>query len=472
MLYVNICICVILFLLWSYIIIKTYQLDGYNIPSFLSNIFEFKLAYGDKNKINFTKRMIRFLLLYFLLSSSIFFLINFYVDNIFLIILDCAIIFLLAPILVAIAHYMLYPIEIAIKKYYIQKATRVLEKKDIIKIAITGSFGKTSTKNILASILGKEYKVCSSPKNFNTEMGITRTILENLDDHDVFIAEMGARHKGDIEKLTRIVKPNYGIVTSIGKQHIETFKSLKNIESTKNELPLNIEKDGIIIFNGDSKSTLKLYHSFKGCKYLTNQSQGFAYAKNIEINESGSSFVLVIDGKEMKVFTRLLGNCNIGNIVTASALAYMLGIKKEDIVSAIKNLSPSPHRLEIIKNGYVTIIDDSYNSNEVGFKEALDVLSKFKGIKIVVTPGLVEMGQEQSNVNFKLGAEIADVADYIIIMNEVNKNYLFSGAISHNFDRNKIYFASNRKKQKEILQLLMMKGSVILFENDLPDNYK
>ena len=472
MLYVNICLCEIIFGVWSYLFVKTYQLDGYNVPLFLNHTLEFKLAYGDKNRLVFTKRMIRFLIIFFIFSLGLFILINYFVDNIFLMILDCAIIFLFAPVLISICHYLLCPIESLIKKYYIQKATRVLGKKDIIKIGITGSYGKTSTKNILANILGKEYKVCTTPKNFNTEMGVTRAILENLDDHDVFIAEMGAKHKGDIEKLTKIVKPKYGILTSIGPQHIETFKTLKNIEQTKNELPLNLAKGGAMVFNGDNKSTLKLYQVFKGNKYLTNQQKGFAYAKNIETSENGSTFDLVIDGKEMKVFTRLLGNCNIHNIVTASALAYILGIKEEDIISAIKSLTPPPHRLEVIKNSYSTIIDDSYNSNVVGAREALEVLSKFRGVKIVVTPGLVEMGAEQSSVNFKLGGEIADVADYIIIMNEVNKNYLLSGAIAHNFDKNKIYFASTRKKQKEILQLLMIKGCVILFENDLPDNYK
>ena len=126
----------------------------------------------------------------------------------------------------------------------------------------------------------------------------------------------------------------------------------------------------------------------------------------------------------------------------------------------------------MLKNNYSTILDDSYNSNAIGAKEALEVLSRFKGVKIVVTPGLVEMGAQQSQANFKLGTQIADVADYIIIMNEINKNDLLSGAISHNFDRNKIFFASTRKKQKEILELLTIKGCVILFENDLPDNYQ
>ncbi len=472
MLYVNICICELVFIVWSYLFVKTYQLDGYDIKKFFNHIFEFKLALGDKNKLVFTKRLIRFLVLYLLFALALFILINVFISNIYLVLLNSIVVFLFCPVLIAVTNYILMPFEQLIKKYYIKKAKRKLGKLDIIKIGITGSFGKTSTKNILASILEKEYKVCTTPKNFNTEMGVTRAILENLDDHDVFIAEMGAKHVGDIETLAKLVKPRYAIITTIGNQHIETFNTLKNIEETKNELPLNIEKGGTVVFNGDSKSTLKLYKAFKGNKYLTNQPNSFAYAENICMDENGSRFDLVLDGNRLSISTKLLGQCNINNIVTSSAMGYILGISKDDIVSAIKKLSPPPHRLEVIKNNYATIIDDSYNSNVVGSQEALEVLSKFKGTKIVVTPGLVEMGQEQSNVNFKLGGLIADVADYIIIMNDVNKNYLFSGAISHNFDKNKIYFASTRKRQKEILQLLMIKGCVILFENDLPDNYK
>lgn len=472
MLYVNICVCELIFIVWSYLFVKTYQLDGYDIKLFFNHIFEFKLAFGDKNKLVFTKRMIRFIIFYLLFVLAIFILINVFITNIYLVLLNCLIVFLFCPLLIAISGYVLLPVEQLIKKYYIQKAKRKLNKLDIIKIGITGSYGKTSTKNILACMLEKEYKVCTTPKNFNTEMGVTRAILENLDDHDVFIAEMGAKHKGDIEVLAKLVKPSYGILTTIGKQHIETFKSLKNIEETKNELPLYLSKGGTMVFNGDSPSTLKLFKSYKGNKYLTNQSNGFAYAENVCIDEHGSTFDLILDGERLKVSTKLLGQCNIKNIVTSSAMAYILGISKQDIVSAIKKLTPPPHRLEVIRNSYSTIIDDSYNSNVVGSQEALEVLSKFKGVKIVVTPGLVEMGEEQSNVNFKLGASIADVADYIIIMNDVNKNYIFSGAISHNFDKNKIYFASTRKRQKEILQILMVKGCVILFENDLPDNYK
>ncbi len=472
MLYVNICVCVILYMVWSYLFIKTYQLTGYRIKLFLTNIFELNLAYGDKNKLVLTKRLCRFVLALAIVAIGLFFLVNYFVHNVFLRIFDCALLFLLVPFVIAGVHYLLWPIEKLIKIMYVKRAKRKLGRLDIIKIGITGSYGKTSTKTILATMLEKEYKVCATPKSYNTEMGVTKTILSNLDDHDVFIAEMGARHRGDIETLTKLVKPSYGILTTIGNQHIETFGSTRCIEETKNELPQNMPDDGVMVFNGDSQSTRRLYDRYSGEKYLTNSKDGYAYAENVVIGPSGSKFDLVLNGARLPVKTRLLGNCNIHNIVTAAAMASRLGITNQDLASAIAMLEPVPHRLEIVKNNFSTIIDDSYNCNIVGSSEALDVLSRFEGLKIVVTPGIVEMGKEQSDVNFKLGAMIADVADYIIIMNDTNKNYILSGAISHNFPREKIYFAQTRKKQKEILQLIMVKGAVVLFENDLPDNYR
>lgn len=464
---------VALFLLWSYYFVKTYQLSGYNIPSFWASIWKMDLAFGDKNKLVFTKRIIRFYIVLFIIGSALFFLNYYFVHNALLNLLNTVVTFLLLPLFMILSHYILLPIECLIKKYYIVKAKRKLAKnKELIKIAITGSYGKTSTKNILKEMLEKEYKVCSTPKNYNTEMGLTKTVLENLDDHDILIAEFGARHKGDIEILTKILNPDYAILTTIGNQHIETFKNLKTIEETKNELPLNMKNEAVIVFNGDSPSTKKLYDECKKQKFLACDNKGYAKAKNIEISENGSRFELVLDGKTMKVETKLLGKCNINNIVTASAMASILGISNKDIVSAIRSLSPTPHRLELMKNNYCTIIDDSYNSNLIGAREALEVLSKFEGRKIVITPGFVEMGSEQSHSNFQLGTMIADVADYIIIMNTVNKNEILSGAISHNFDRSKIHFAETRKKQKEILELLTCQNCVVLFENDLPDNYK
>ncbi len=464
-------ICLAIAAAWAYIYVKTYQLSGYNIKKFASASLEFKLAFGDKSKIAFTKRLIRFIICFLLLDFLFFYLINTYLLNDFLKVVDCALVLLFTPVVVIITHYILLPLEIFIKYIYKKLAIKKLKSKKIIKIGITGSYGKTSTKNILAQILEKEFKVCITPANYNTEMGVTKTILSKLDDEDIFIAEMGARHKGDIKALAQMVKPDYAILTTIGEQHIETFGSLKNIEETKNELVLFMQDEGVVFFNGDSKSNLKLFDECKKEKYLTCQEGGYAYAKEIKTSPEGSEFVLVIDKEEVSVKTKLLGKFNIDNIVTASALGRYLGVSMKDIASAIKHLQPTPHRLQLIKNSFFSILDDSYNSNLVGAKEALKVLSSFKGRKIVVTPGFVEMGEEESKANFTLGAWIADVADYIVIMNETNKNFLLSGAISHNFNQERIFFASSRKQQTEVIAKLTCEGCVVLFENDLPDNY-
>jgi len=318
MIYVIICICVVLFIFLSYLFVKTYQLSGYNVPAFLKNVFDLKLAYGDKNKLVFTKRIIRFYIFLTILSFFLFFLVNFYIKNIYLKIFDSLLIFLCLPLCIVIVHYISLPVELLIKQYYISKAIRKLKKKKIIKIGITGSFGKTSTKNILKEILEKKYKVCASPKNYNTEMGLSKTILEYLDDHNILIAEMGARHKGDIKILAKMIEPDYGIITTIGPQHLETFKSLETIEDTKFELAENLKQDGVMIFNGDSNSTKKLYDRFDGKKYLVCDKNGFSYAEDIEINSRGSKFKLYIDGKQFDIETELLGKCNIDNIVTAS----------------------------------------------------------------------------------------------------------------------------------------------------------
>ena len=301
-------------------------------------------------------------------------------------------------------------------------------------------------------------------------MGITKTILNNLDDHDVFIAEMGARHRFDIKKVAQIVEPDIAVITTIGKAHLESFATISTIEKTKFELCESLQNEGKAVFNGDSNSTLKLYKKFTGNKFLTNQPNSFVYCENLTCSKEGSKFDLIVDSKRLKVTTSLLGKCNIDNIATAVAVAKILNISDKDIIDAIKSLSPTPHRLEIISKNPI-IIDDSYNSNEVGFNQALEVLAQFDKTKIVVTPGIVELGEEQSQINFKLGCAIADVADFIVIMNDVNKNDLYSGAISHNFNKRNIFFANSRKKQQEILKLLVNEASVVLFENDLPDNY-
>ena len=472
MIYLLICSFVLLMEFASFYFIKTYQLCSYSLASFWKNCLDFSFSVGDKNKIKLTKRLLRFEILYAIICFLLFFAVFFLINSVILIILNLICIFVLIPLWISLVHLLLLPLEKLIKIFYILRAKKKLQKKNIIKIGITGSYGKTSVKNILAHLLASKYKVCQTPKNYNTEMGLTLTILNDLDDHDVFIAEMGARKKGDIEKLVKIVKPSYGIISPIGQCHLQSFKTIDNIENTKFELAQNICANGQMFFCAENSSCEKLYHRFAGNKKLIGGQGSYCYAKNISYSSKGSEFELVLDGKVHSVSTKLLGKTNVQNIVLATAVAKSLGVKDEELCKLISSLTPSPHRLEVIKTDFCTVLDDSYNSNEEGFNQALEVLKMFEGRKIVVTPGMVELGNAQAEKNFQLGCKIAESCDYLIIMNETNKNALLSGAISHSFKRDNIYFAQNRQEQKDIIKLLSCKDCVILFENDLPDNYR
>ena len=467
-----------MFVLWSFLIsilfcvidliyIKTFQLEGYKLKKFLQKAENLDFAFGRKTPLVFTKRVLRLIFCDFLIKFCVFMLLFgliplFWVNFLLVILL---VIFSFA--FVTLTFLAMHPIEEQIKKMFIKKAKQRLKEVGCKTIAITGSFGKTSTKNILYQILKEEFDVSASPKSYNTPMGICKTILENLKDTDDFlIVEFGARQKGDIEELSRLVGVDFAIITPVGNCHLETFGSLQNIENTKYELCENTKN--MVVFNGESEANRRMFARFERKKFLVAKEGSFAYAKEVETNSSGSHFVMVLDGKEFSCHTTLLGRANIDNIVVASAMAYLLGESIVSIRKAIKNLKSTPHRLELIKGDFVNVIDDSYNSNFQGFKEALKTLSTFPGKKIVVSPGIVELGDAQFDVNRQVGEEVAKVADVFVIMNETNKEALSKGAQ----EMNEIYFASSRKEQKELLKKILKKGDVVLFENDFPDNIK
>ncbi|MGN1200740.1 MAG: Mur ligase family protein [Candidatus Caccovivens sp.] len=450
---------------------KIFQLENYKIKKYIKNIVKCLFAFGDKSFLVFTKRILRLILIGFLLNFTYFLLFFGLISNFWINLLISIALFLLSPFLVIITFLFAMPIEEQIKRFYLKKAKKKLKKSKCKKIAITGSFGKTSTKNILYALLAEEFDVCATPKSYNTPMGICKSILENLKEtDDFFIVEMGARRKGDIEFLAKYVGVDFAIITPIGNCHLETFGTLENIENTKYELCENA-KD-VVIFNGKSKSTKKLFARYPRKKFLVCTKNSFAYAKNIKTSSNGSEFVMVIDQKEFVCKTKLLGKSNIDNIVVASAMAYLLGESLFSISKAISSLKPVPHRLELIKGDFADVVDDSYNSNFDGFMQALQILKAFKGKKVVVSPGIVELGTKQEEINIEVARQTAKVADVFVIMNQTNKLALLAGAKDGGMKDTQIYFANTRTEQKDILKKVLQKGDVVLFENDLPDNFK
>ena len=386
---------------------------------------------------------------------------------------------ILLPLLVLAAHIVMLPVENAVKRWYFNDArNKLAQRKDLIKVGITGSYGKTSTKFILGTLLQEEWNTLVTPSSFNTPMGITRVIREQLTpEHKAFVAEMGARYKGDIEELCRLVQPKYGIITAVGRQHLETFGSFETVINTKSELLRALPADGAAFINGDNPDCRRMYEecALKN-KFLFGLCGDDLYlkAEEIEVSPAGSTFTLVTgDGERVRCATQLLGKHNIANITGAAALAKYLGVSMELIAIGIEKLAPVEHRLQLIHGqGGLTVIDDAFNANPSGTKAALEVLGSFAPARrIVVTPGMIELGQEEEALNEEFGRDIASAADIAILVGKARVESIRRGLLGAGFAENCIVQAQSLQDATDRLPLYTAPGSVVLFENDLPDNY-
>lgn len=382
---------------------------------------------------------------------------------------------LLIPYLLFIAYCINEPAEYVIRTRIVANAVAKLNAQDVIRIGITGSFGKTSVKEILKTMLSQKFRVLSTPSSYNTPMGIALTVKGLDSTHDIFIAEMGARNKGDIKELSDMIKPDYAIITGINNQHLESFGSLENIKNTKFELMEGLKPDGMGFFSSDSEGSKELFERFKGEKYIAGAygKDNFAYATDVSTDNNGMSFYLHIKDEEPVLCTTvLLGRHSVSNICLAAAVAYKLGLSPEEIASGIGRVPSLNHRLELLPNHKnIVIIDDSYNSNEDGTKAAMDVLDTFAGRKIVLTPGLVELGKMENVVNLEFGKRLASHANIVIVIGKHNAEMLISGLKEGGFPVENIMFAKTLNKGNELLNGILRDGDVVLFENDLPDNY-
>lgn len=376
------------------------------------------------------------------------------------------------PIIVPLVHIILIPLEKIIINGYITRAKLKLKKcPNLIKIGITGSFGKTSTKYILNAILCEKFKVCMSPHSFNTLPGLCKVVNNYLElDDEVLISEMGARNVGDIKKLCKLINPKYALITGVGTQHLLSFKTRENILKTKFELVESLPEDGIAIFNGENEGSNELYHRCRVKKFLVGK-EGEVTASEIVVDEKGTSFKLKIDKKEYEINTKLLGSHFVQNILLCVQMAKELGLTDSQIIRGIEKLSPVPHRLEMIKTPTNIILDDSYNASVEGSEMALSVLKKMPNRKIIITPGLVELGSIEKQENFNFGKKMAKVADFVVIVNKINFEEIKKGLNAENFGDDKIYQAEDLEKAKILMKDFVKDGDTILFENDLPDNY-
>lgn len=390
--------------------------------------------------------------------------------------ISCLLPLILLPAVIALAAAAALPTEKSINRMYMQDARRRMDMSPgLIRIGITGSYGKTSVKNILYTILSQKYNVLSTPASFNTPMGLTRVIRERLEPaHQIFLAEMGARHRKDIKELTDFIRPTIGILTSVGPQHLDTFKTLEAITETKYDLIRSLPDNGYAVFSNDSGICLKLYEqTHHVSKALTGRKGGAVWAQDISVSDRGSTFTLCFeDGKKLPCETRLLGAHNISNILLSCAVARHLGLSDSQIQRGIGLLAPVEHRLQIIRNaGGITVIDDAYNSNPKSVKAALDVLKMFHGRRIVVTPGMVELGDKEDSYNREFGRNLAESTDMCLLIGQKHTLPIREGLTEAGYDTNKIHVFSDLASAVSWLQGIMQAGDTVMYENDLPDHY-
>ena len=370
----------------------------------------------------------------------------------------------------------LFPFEKIITKRYINDAKRILKSYGgrLKIIGVTGSYGKTGTKMILNAMLKEKYNVLPTPKNFNTTMGVVRTIRECLKPQtEIFICEMGAKKIGDIKEICDLVHPDSALITTVGPQHLDTFGNIKNVFNTKFELYDSVEeKQGATFACGDSEEIKKGVGDKNVILYGTDSSFDY-YADNIVCSASGVTFDLHLLDETVQVNTKLLGNHNVLNIVGAAAISHSYGVSANQIKFAVSRLTPPEHRLEIKRYAKgSTLIDDAYNSNPVGCLEACRVLKSFAPMKrVLITPGLVELGEEEYKHNRKLGEVASECADIIILVGLDRSKPIKEGVLAGGFNENNLFVAASFNDAYNKYLSFADENTVVLIENDLPDNY-
>ncbi|MBR6136566.1 MAG: UDP-N-acetylmuramoyl-tripeptide--D-alanyl-D-alanine ligase [Bacilli bacterium] len=380
--------------------------------------------------------------------------------------------------IVFIAMIINTPIERLVYLHYKRKAQKKMKSMPNLKIiGITGSYGKTSCKNILGEILNVKYNALPTPKNLNTFNGLIMTVNNHLDKFtDIFIAEMGAYVRGEIARLCKLIKPKYGILTTIGTAHLESFGSEENIQRGKFELIESLPQDGFGILNGDDPKQVsyKLKNKVKIIWIGIDNPDADVRATNIKCSNKGTTFDVVFKGEDKKVpfQTNLLGKHNVYNILSAIACGKEFDIEIEELQRAVSNVRPIEHRLELKRLGNFYQIDDAYNSNPVGAKNACEILKMMPGMKVVVTPGMIELGEKEEEYNEKFGEQIADAADIAILIGEKRTKPIKEGLLKKGFDKeNIIVFNDVRESFPFIMELANNKEVYALYENDLPDMF-
>ncbi|MBQ9793678.1 MAG: UDP-N-acetylmuramoyl-tripeptide--D-alanyl-D-alanine ligase [Clostridia bacterium] len=379
----------------------------------------------------------------------------------------------LSPLVILLANLLCAPMEKAVRNWYIGDAKRILNScPELLILGVTGSYGKTSVKSYLGALLNAGFDTLITPESFNTPMGVVRTVRENLrSTHEIFVCEMGARHVGDIKELCDLVHPKHGIITAVGNQHLESFRTHENIRKTKYELADALPESGKLFVNWDCEAIREnpparpyiTYGLSEGCDYR---------AVDMELTLSGTAFTVEFpDGTTQRYRMPLIGEHSVLNVTGAIGVCHSFGIHPSALVPALRKLKSVPHRMEL-RPGPITYIDDAYNSNPAGCKAALDTLARFDACRILVTPGMVELGSAWEEENKAFGRHAAGVCDLCVLVGIREAEPIKAGLLEAGFPEERIAVVSSLQEGlARVNSFYSEKKKVVLLENDLPDNY-
>ena len=394
-------------------------------------------------------------------------------------------------IALVIVNWINRPVEGMIKQHYINDAKKKLRSvPDLTVIGVTGSYGKTSVKYYLDTLLKEHFEVLITPESYNTPMGVVKTIRSSLKpSHQIFICEMGARHVGDIKEICDIVHPEHGIITSVGPQHLETFFNMDNIVNTKFELADALPEVGLLFLNGDNEYIRNHSGKYKNKIFYTTgewakarelESQieegevsQYYQTGDVKLSRTGTEFTVTAPDGEKETFQmRLLGEHNVINVAGAVAVANTLGIPLKQLKVPVRRIQPVAHRMQLLERGNYTIIDDAFNSNPVGSRAAVETLKQFEGVRILITPGMVELGEKEEEYNYKFGTYAADCCDYILLVGEKHTAPIHKGVLESGFSQERCRVFEKLEDALSFAYSIKAEGhKFILLENDLPDNY-
>lgn len=383
---------------------------------------------------------------------------------------------LFLPLWIALCGLLAWPIEKGISELYFRDAQKILRSRpDLIRIGITGSWGKTSVKFILGTLLEEKYHTLVTPASYNTPMGVTKVIRTMLEPgHRVFVSEMGARHVGDIREMCRLVHPQLGVLTSVGPQHLDTFKTVERVASTKYELIEALPEDGTAFFADDGGLCRGLYEKTAMTKFISGLDAGKddLWAENLRYTPEGTRFDLCREGQRWECRTELLGELNVRNILLAASVAFHLDLSPEQVIRGIGKIKPVEHRLQLIHYpGGIHVVDDAFNSNIRGARQAFEILKTFPGKRVIITPGMVELGEREEELNREFGRAMDGCCDEAVLVGERRSRAIREGLASAGFPQNHIHVVSSLEEAVRWMKDNVSPGDTVLFENDLPDNY-